>query len=51
MFKKILDSVYSLYEKNIVHRDLHSGNVMIHFPHLKPTKDQLKNPLAFFDQL
>ena len=41
MFKKIFDSVYDLHKKHIVHRDFHSGNVMINFPFLKPTKQQL----------
>ena len=35
----------------LVHRDLHSMNVMIELEHLKPTEEELEDPMGFYKEI
>ena len=35
----------------LVHRDLHSMNVMIELEHLKPTEEELEDPMGFYNDI
>ena len=56
IIRKVIESLNSLSHitrngerVKIVHRDFHAGNIMIHFPCLKPTQEQLEDPVHFFN--
>ena len=36
--------VNAIYEKEIVHRDININNVMLHFPDLEPSEEELQDP-------
>ena len=44
IFKKICDAVSVMHGGGVVHRDLHMRNIMISFPGIEPTEEQMKNP-------
>ena len=39
---KVIEAMAEYHETGIVHRDLHSMNIMIHFDDLKPTQEDLE---------
>ena len=42
--QKLARGLNSMYERNIMHRDLNINNVMLHFPELEPTDEELQDP-------
>ena len=39
------------HQMGLVHRDLHSMNVMIELEHLKPTEEELEDPMGFYKEI
>ena len=44
IIQKLAQCLNDIYEKNIMHRDINTNNVMLHFPDLEPTEDELQDP-------
>ena len=52
MIAKVIHSVRSLKNNKvqIVHRDFHSQNIMLHFPKIKPKQKDLEEPEVFYKE-
>lgn len=44
IIKLLTSSVNTLYQKQIIHRDININNVILHFPDIEPTSTELQNP-------
>ena len=51
IIKKVVCGLNSIYEKNIIHRDLNINNVVIHLPTLEPTETDLLDPMSYIKKL
>ena len=51
VIKKVVSGLNSIYEKNIIHRDLNINNVVLHIPHLEPTENDLLDPIDYLKKL
>ena len=48
IIKKIVQAVCEMHKENIIHRDLHLRNVMIHFKNIKPSPEGMNEPMKFY---
>ena len=44
IMKKLAEGLNMIYKKQIIHRDININNVMLHFPDLEPSDDELQDP-------
>ena len=44
IIKLLSAAVNDLYMKGIIHRDININNILIHFPSVKPTEQELQEP-------
>ena len=51
IIRKVVQGLNSIYEKNIIHRDLNINNVVIHLPKLEPTGTDLLDPISYLKRL
>ena len=42
--RKLTSSLNGVYAKGIIHRDLNVNNVLLHFPCLEPSQEELQDP-------
>ena len=49
--RKVSVGLKDLSDLDIVHRDLHLSNIVLHFPELEPTKEEMNDIYTYLEKL